>query len=728
MRWTKYFGVGTRRVAPDSRAQWVLAGTCAAVIAACVWMGRSLLGSPPPEDTLARAHRFLDRPLRLGRALDVSWSFAVRDGGGMAGRADDLLAAPLPPFLCSARWPGARADEARALDRAIRQARQAATAESRNGLANTVEALEDWVAGASAVAEPFALYAVARARGAGGDWSGAARALGSVPLVQRGGGPLPVVSRSDAAQGFQSRGARRAEAVLAFHVRYLAGRAAHGRGRPEDAIGHFRRALNAVRYVLGSSRGVGPGGHFRRTDMRPGALSCSGVAQPGLTSLDAYAGLVAAYLAAPGFRDPEGLADEVARNRLEMDPGDPLAPLVRYAQQAAAADRRPGQGPIPENVLWAASNLQRVYHYNRLRPDPRLAASRAVLAWRVLDEPEWTRALELDAATQCEMLAGVAAGLRQDGATASGSASSAAVGDSAWAAVAVHTFARLEAQCPGTEREPVAEAVRERWLDRSGGFIHGGLVVRYEARRRVLEAGGRSAGLSGESATEPGDILAEARSHARTFCRGAVPPEMSAGIEPDAACEFVVAWRQAVFHDVADQLVQQVRSGGVPAARDAADYVRTVEAAVAHAGLRPSAVYGVEDVAPLLRSQGGVRAWSRRLRHTARNRPATAVASMALLGATVAGLAVLAFVSWWRFLLLTRTDFYADEAAERGGRHSAEARRHRHDEKMDHRHGAEPDRDVGRDRRRSEEPDRRRDEEPDRRHEEPDRRDEESGP
>lgn len=706
MRWTKYFGVGARRVAPDDRARWALVGTCVVVVAACVVVGRSLLGSPPPEDTLARAHRFLDRPLRLGRALDVSWSFAVRDGGGMAGRADDLLASPLPPFLCLARWPGARADEARALDRAIRQARQAATAENRNGLANTVEALEDWVAGASAVAEPFALYAVARARGAGGDWSGAARALGSVPLVQRGGGPLPVVSRSDAAQGFQSRGVPRAEAVLAFHVRYLAGRAAHGRGRPEDAIGHFRRALNAVRYVLGGSRGVGPGGHFRRTDMRPGALSCSGAAQPGLTSLDAYAGLVAAYLAAPGFRDPEGLASEVARSRLEMDPGDPLAPLVRYAQQAAAGGRRPGQGPIPENVLWAASNLQRVYHYNRLRPDPRLAASRAVLAWRVLDEPEWTRALELDAAAQCEMLAGVAAGLRRDGATASGSASSAAVGDSAWAAVAVHTFARMEAQCSGTEREPVAEAVRERWLDRSGGFIHGGLVVRYEARRRALEAGGGSGGggLSGESATEPGDILAEARSHARTFCRGAVPPDMSAGIEPDAACEFVVAWRQAVFHDVADQLVQQVRSGGIPAARDVADYVRTVEAAVAHAGLRPSAVYDIEEVAPLLRSQGGVRAWSRRLRHSARNWPTTAMASLVLLGVGGASLAVLAFVSWWRFFLLTRTDFYADEAAERGGR--------RHETPF-----PTPNLPLG-EKPAFEEPDRRRGE-PDRHHEEP---------
>ena len=664
MGWATLFGVGARRVAPDGPARWVLLGTCVAVGAACAWMGRSLLGSAPAEDTLASAHRFLDQPLRLGRALDVSWRFAVRDGGGMAGRVGDLLAPPLPPFLCSARWPGARADEARVLDRAIRQARQAAAAGSRDGLANAVEALENQVAAASAAAEPLALYAVARARAAGGDWSGAARALELVPLVQRGGGPLPVVPRSAAAQGVGSAGAPRSLALLAFHARYLAGRAAHGRGRPEDAIGHFRRALNAVRYVLDGSRGAGPGGHFRRIEMRPGVLSCSGAAQPGLTSLDAYSGLVAAYLAAPEFRDPEGLAGEVARRRLEMDPGDPLAPLVRYAQRAAA-DARPAQGSIPENVLWAASNLQRVYHYNQLRPDPRLAAGRAVLTWQVLDRPVWTRALELDAPAQCEMLAGVAAGVGREGGTIGGPAGSAAAGDSAWAAVAVHTFARLEERCPEKADEPVAESVRERWLDGSGGFIHGGVVVRYEARRRELEAGGRGAGLSGGAATGAGEVLEEARSHVRTFCQGAVPPDLSAGIDPRAACEFVSAWRRAVFHDVADQMVRQVRGGGVPAARDAAEYVRTVEAAVAHAGLRPSDVYGVEEVAPLLRSQGGVRAWSGRLRHAARNRPATAVAALALLAVAGVSLAVLGFVSWWRFFLLTRMDFYADEAAER---------------------------------------------------------------
>ena len=665
--WTTLFGAGARRTAPGSRARLVLAGACAAVLVACAWVGRSLLGSSSPETTLVRAYRFLDQPPRLDRALDASWRFAVLEGGGMARRADDLLAPPLPPFLCTAGWPGAGADEARDLDRAIRQAEQAASADGRTGLANAVEALENRIPGLSAAARPIALYALARAASAGGDWAGAARALESIPLVQPQGGPLPTVHASDAARAARAGGAPRTLVILAFHARYLAGMAAHGRGRPVDAVAHFRRALNAVSYALDGSRGARPGGHHRRTDLPPGALSCSGTTQPGLTSLDAYAGLVSAYMATPDFRDPERLAGEVARRRFDMDPGDPLAPLLRYAQQAAAQPRRQ-RGRVPEHVLWAASNLQRVYHYNRLRPDPRLAASRAVLAWRVLDEPEWTRALGLDEEEQCEMLAGVAAGLRQDGR---------ATADSAWAAVAVHTFARLEARCPERAAEPVAKAVRERWLERSGAFLHGGLVARYERRRRQLEAGGgRSAGLSGGPDVQVDAILDEARNHARAFCGGSVPADLNAGIDPTAACTYASEWTEAVFHDIAEQLVEQLRRGAAFSsirARDATDYVRTAESAVAHAGLRPSDVYRAEDMAPLVRSQSGVRAQSRRLRHHARNQPVAAVA--ALLGCAAAGmsLAVLVFVNWWRFFLLTRTDFYADEAAERRGSSRADA-------------------------------------------------------
>lgn len=680
MGWTTLFGAGARRTAPGRRARLALAGACAAVLVACVWLGRSLLGSSSPEATLVGAYRFLDQPPRLDRALDASWRFAVREGGGMARRADDLLAPPLPPFLCAAGWPGAGADEARELDRVIRQAEQAAAVNGRTGLANAVEALENRIPGLSARLRPIALYALARAASAGGDWAGASRALERIALVQPQGGPLPTLRSSDAARAAHAGSAPRTQVTLAFHARYLAGMAAHGQGRPVDAVAHFRRALNAVSYALDGSRGARPRGHHRRTDLRPGALSCSGAAQPGLTSLDAYAGLVAAYMAAPDFRDPERLAGEVARRRLDMDPGDPLAPVLRHARQAASQPR-PQQGQVPEHVLWAASNLQRVYHYNRLRPDPRLAASRAVLTWRVLDEPEWTRAMGLDEEEQCDMLAGVAAGLRRDGATNGEPTGGRAAADSAWAAVAVHTFARLEARCPDRAAEPVAKAVRERWLERSGGFLHGGLVVLYERRRRRLEAGvgaggSGSAGLSSGPDEQVGAILDDARSHARTFCGGAVPADLNAGIEPEAACAFISEWTEAVFHDVAEQLVEQLRRGAALSrirARDASDYVRTTEAAVAHAGLRPSDVYRAEDVAPLVRSRSGVRAISRRLRHHARNQPAAAVAALLICAAAGTSLAVLAFVNWWRFFLLTRTDFYADEAAERMRRRGDEA-------------------------------------------------------
>ena len=123
MGWTTLFGAGARRTAPGGRARLVLAGACAAVLVACAWVGRSLLGSSSPETTLIRAYRFLDQPPRLDRALDASWRFAVLEGGGMARRAGDLLAPPLPPFLCAAGWPGADANEARRAPRRLRTPR-----------------------------------------------------------------------------------------------------------------------------------------------------------------------------------------------------------------------------------------------------------------------------------------------------------------------------------------------------------------------------------------------------------------------------------------------------------------------------------------------------------------------------------------------------------------------------------------------------------------------------
>lgn len=679
---------------PGWRATGVLALACAAVIGGGAWLGWSLLGSRSPATTFADAYRFLGQPLRLSLAQDVAWRFAVQDVSGLAARTSDLLAPPLPPFLCAAGLASPTAERAEAsslparpgngtgagtaasaLDRAVRQAARAATLGDRAALAQAAATLGREGRGLSGYEGQVTRYSLALTLAAGHDWAGATTQLAALPLAQPRGGSLPVVSAATAARGAQSGGAPRFRVLLAFHIRYLAGVSALNRDAHVEAIGHFRRALNVVNYALGDASSARRGGHYERIDMRPGPLSCAGPAQLGLTSLDAYAGLVAAYMAALDFRDPERLAAEVGRQGFEVDPGDPLAPLLRHAQ-AVARGRRSDRNAIPEHVIWASSNLQRVYHHNRLRPDPRLAATRAVVTLRLLDDPAWSAALDLEPEERCDMLAEVAAGLRQDGA-AMGAASARAVpvggamakADSAWAAVAVHAFARLEARCPDASVQPVEGAVRDRWLDLAGGFLHAGLVARYERLRKALEAGPGAGGPpgGGNPLDAAAAVLDQAESDARFFRRGRVPPDLSAAVDPVAAREFAARWRTAVFRDVARQLVDHASPGASLSrirARDAAEYATTVNDAVAHAGLGPSDVYRWEALAPLLRSQGGG-AWTHRLRYHARSQPRLAAAAVLLLVAVGLAATVLVFVNVWRFALLTRIDFYRDEAVER---------------------------------------------------------------
>ncbi len=618
-------------------------------------MGNVLLGSAAPEITLARARQFSREPVRLGRTLSESWRFAVLTSRSDR-RVEDLLVPSLPPFLCTA---GLTSDMRTrpALDRAIGQAESAAANGNRDRLQEAVETIENEIESLSGTEERVARYAVARALGAGGDWAGAANHLKDVEA--EAGDLLPIVPAPQALRATRSRDAQRAVVILVFHSRYLAGVAARFRGRAVEAVEHFRHALNAVNYYMPSSRGFARGGHYNRIEILPEELSCPSSAQRSLTSLDAYAGLVAAYMAADSGElsrpDKLELAEEVARGNGEMNAGDPLARLLEHAQGRGL----PSGSPIPENIVWAASNLQRVYHYNRLNPDPALAAGRTVLTLRVLDEPAWMEALDLDPKKQCGMLSQVVAGLRRDGPDLIVRQARPTRADSAWAAVAVHAFARLEAaQCPDVPDEPLSDEMKGGLLDLAGELVHAGLVARYDGWRRQLEDGLEAAAAA--------DILDRARAHARAFCRGGIPPELNAGIDAEAACDFVPQWRRAVFHDVASHLVEEVRSGDASSrirSRDASAYVQTLEAAVSHAGLRPSALYRAEDLAPLMRAPGSGR--TELLRHHARNRPSATVAAVAVL--TLAGLVltVLLFVNWWRFVLVTRTDFYADELAER---------------------------------------------------------------
>lgn len=623
---------------------------------------RWLLASPSPEATLTDALGFLRGGVSLAAAQEEAWRLSVEAGGGLVGQTDALLTPPLPPALClpeeGETGPAGEGPVA-GLNRMIRRLDGSVRSGDAPGVEEGVDALATLDSGLSGAAGPHVRLAVARSYAWAGDLGLAARVLDQADLVAVDGGDVPIVAASTAGRLFEGGRVTREQAVLAFHLRYLAGLVAHRRERPADAIAHFRRALNAVNYLVGPGDDLGAGGHYQRTSMAPGTLAC-GREGESLTSLDAYTGLVAAYMAARDFRDPTRLAREVGRRGYEVDPDDPLTPLLVHAQDVARGEE---ESPIPEHVFWASSNLQRVYHYNRLRPDRRLALTRAVLTLRVLADSSWTSALGVGGDETCDMLAGLAGSLHQDSEGPWSLPAAKGVTDSAWAAVAVHTFARLEADCPGQSPPSVDAAVRGEWLRLGGTLLHAGLVARYESLRAELERSG---------ATAPAPIVQEAMarvaSDRRYFASGRIPPDLSVALDPALAAAFVERWQEAVFREVAHALVEGVGSRSAPnriRAGDAGSYLEAVNGAVRHGGLTPADAYRLETLAVLAWSNGARGAALYRLSYHARSHPGVARATLAsLLFAAMAAILV-GFVSWWRYTLLTRADFFALESAGR---------------------------------------------------------------
>ena len=657
----RLIGRGARWAGPGRGLTLMLGAASVAVLLGAAWVHQRLLGSRSADVVLLDAYRFARGDLDLASVQDVVWRLSVRDGGGLMDQTDALLSPPAPPPLC---LPSEEDDEGGtegSINRVIRRVGRAVETGDADGLAQALDALSS--AGGSDAGDGEVLrYASARGLMAGGDLGRAARVLETSTLASVEGGAVPIVAAATAGRLYGGGRVPREQAVLAFHLRYLAGLVAQERGRPGDAVAHFRRALNAVSYLIPAGDAAS-GGHYQRTPMEPGVLSCGGRNQV-LTSLDAYTGLVAAYMSATDFRDPTRLAREVTRRGYEVDADDPLAPVLSHAQDVASGD---SESPIPENVFWASSNLQRVYHYNRLRPDRRLSLSRAVLTLRVLGDPAWTRALGVEPEDECDMLSGLARDLYQDTAAPRGPGNGAAArADSAWAAVAVHTFARLEADCPDQPAPDLEESIRAEWLRLGGGLLHAGLVARYEALRTGLT---RRGGTTPEAAVS--QVVAQVEGDRRYFASGRVPPDMSVALSPELALVFVDEWKASVFRDVAYHLIAQVEQGGPRAgairAGEAPSYLRTVNEAVLLGGLKPVHAYRPETLSTLARSGGLPGRVSYHAAFMARSAPRWATAIL-LAGTGVLLLLLLgAFVNVWRYRLLVPTDFYGREAHARGG-------------------------------------------------------------
>ncbi len=653
----RLLGVGARWAAPSRASRWAVTAA-AAVVAGLGWAAWvALLGAPPADEALARAYGHFARPPTLDRAGEAAWGLAVQDGASLDTHARSLLSVPFPPPICVPSVP--------AVDRIVRRAERSLERRDLAAMARAVDSLRSRVADPDRLAAAAARYAVARLQAGGGDLGAAARWTREIDLAADDGGRVPSATLERArAMAREGLGPSREDVVVAYHARYLAGFVARERERPNEAIAHYRRALNAVNHHLAIEGLGGPGGHYERAPVAPGVLDCRGSRAGALTSMDGYVGLVAAYLDAPDFRDSGALRREVEREAWEVDPGDPLEPALAYARRRATAELE-----IPEHLLWAASNLQRVHHHNGMRPDARLAGARAVLVLNLLDDDAWSAALETTSADRCAALEGLADGMRVGKFLQNVPAAGATRADSAWAAVAVNVFARLDgAECAAGDSAPLDEdglEWREPLLALAGGFPHSPLIVRYEAWRRALETG-----PSPLSADEAARVMTQVDGDLGLFRRGRVPPEMSAAIDPATAASFVSAWRRAVFLDVAERLARPFESGGAPAdvrAGEVASYLRALNASVAHAGLVPADVYRPETLALLIRSQGTGRALLHRIRYHARNRPLATTGALLLLTGAALTSAVVLFVGWWRFALLTRAHFYRAETGRREG-------------------------------------------------------------
>lgn len=632
--------------------------------------------------TFAAAATVLRTPVRLESALAVEWREAVRAGAG-PGSWERLLAPPLPPAIClfegegeGEREFGTLGESVRALDLALRRQQGPAELEKRLAALRGVSVAVDHPR-----AQFVLRYNLARGYLAAGDAATAAEVAEPIFDGYLDRRRLPVTNASLAAAG----GVDGETAALGFHARFLAGSIAYQRGEVAEAIKHFRLAINALNHVVAedSSASMEAANYRRILVVPPGGCAARDEA---LTSLDAYAALVAAYMAAPEFTDPTRLPPEVRRTRLQIDPDDPFRPVLRFASTVAS---RPRSSPIPENLLWAASNLQRVYHYNRLSPDARLAVTRAVLLLRLTSDAKWVEALSASGDTDvCAMLTSVATQLERDAAARMLTRERALPTDSAQAAVAIHTVSRIARDC-GRDRAPaLRDDVRSVWLRYGRTHLGAELPGLYEEMRTTLEEALRPANTSERAIADAvSPILERTRVHARAFARGRVPGDLPAAITPGDGRRFVVAWRRAVFEDLADVMADAgsastsrdvrtvalagagVRGGRVieiPAGR-AQHFLAGLNSAIAHAGLRPSQVYAPGELARLARAGGGGALLEYRARYAARSYPAAALAVLAAAFALAAAALLWVHIAWWRYRLLMGDRLYSAEARTRRG-------------------------------------------------------------
>jgi hypothetical protein len=637
-------------------------------------LGAVVWRAPSPEAALRMANRWNATPLSLNTALSTSWEWAHGSSGddSSAARWRTYMEPILPPALCrlSTEPRPEILDPIRVLAVLSRRHDDPAVFEQFD---STLTALA--AARAQSPDEEFLRsYNLARAYLALGSASRAVGEVGSGLARHLSDDVLHPVGRNErdwASEQYRYGHVSHDQVASIFAGRYLAGlaRLVEG-GDPKAAVLQFRRAMNATLYLVPPEHTRE--GHAWRTPVSLSDYVCTEAgATPRLSSLDAYAGLVAAYMAAPDYQEsPKRFVEEMSRPA-PPSANDPLGPVILHGQ-AVAAGLRSGRPSLPQNVLLAASNLQMVHALNP-ETDPRLEASRAALVLRLLQSPGMHAAFANERGSEpCRMLGPLREALsapeirvwtRLDGATPADSVLAALTLDVVAEEQRVWTGLKAAGKtCDGREvPAQLHPTVRSALLRLSGNHIEHGFPGRFEAYRVDLMRA--FDGEQRDTALLLSTFRLAQRDHGRIGGRGPrrwfSPQERAARRQGDA-------WMTAVWKDLAVHLSHNLAAREAPSRSptpeqraEAGAQLEALHAAVRLAGLSPADVYGIGDHAALARSAGGFAETRYRVRYHVLSNPVWVVLAGVAFAAAGWLLAILV-VACWRYRLVTGSA-YADE-------------------------------------------------------------------
>ncbi|MFL5384015.1 MAG: hypothetical protein ACJ8GN_15950 [Longimicrobiaceae bacterium] len=614
-------------------------GRAALVAYLAVFLGIVYLGwagvvrvfrTPPAGASMARAMALIPGgKLSFREALDVTWEREMRVAETLPRTRLNLLVPRTPAALCPPVESAAEAEAQRSLTTELETALERRNDDPQAARA-ALEALRNAPPHGSRAASVLHSYNMARAHLILGDTATAARLL------------LPYFA-DDTVRARRDALADEAP-VLAYHARLLAGIASYPQA-DSVAVVQFRGAVRTLqRLAPPAYAGTGREGTYHAFAVPLGSYAC-GTEPDSTASMEAWVGLVRAYRQAERFNDTYNLPAELERPRGGEYPSDPLVPLLRHGRRVAQG----APSPIPVNYFWAASNLQQIYDYNRLSPDPRLELARAELLLIVAGDPRWTAAVDSSSPfDRCRVADGLAAEFGRSAPVAQAPTGS----DSMRAAVALLANARLRG-CEQAGKREIDAPLRSEFVLLGAGVLGDSVGARAERWRLSLQGNGAAAG--DDSVTNE---LAEAEGLARRLRPGMLARLLQRG---DTTSRFLARWRGAVFTEVIDSL--RARSAGDQLADAGVEPLADALLAAARlSGRRPSAVYPAAELHAYARRHGSSLPLTYPARVAAANHPAPVAAAVVALAAAALVAATWLHLAAWRRTLLLDARLYLDDA------------------------------------------------------------------